>query len=63
MDFGPIEGIFEGAKRINLYIDGQGMANWAIFYLAHKEHVIRVHLSHFGPSTDVWFGQNKYFIL
>ena len=27
----PIEGIFEGAKFLNLYIDDRGMAKWAIF--------------------------------
>ena len=33
---------------IYTYIDGQGVSNWAIFYSAHKEHAIRVPLSHFS---------------
>ena len=62
MDFGPIEDIFEGTKCLNLYIDDRGMANWLIFYQAHIVHALRVHLSIFAPSRDVWFGHNKYFM-
>ena len=62
MDFGTIEGIFEGANHLYLYIDDRRIANWLILYQAHIVHALRVHLSHFAPSRDVWFGHNKYFM-
>ena len=37
-------------------------ANWAILYMAHIEHAIRVHLSHLVPFRDVWLGHNEYFM-
>ena len=46
---------------IYIHIGGGGVGNWVIFYVAHIEDALRVHLSHFAPSRDVWFGQNKYF--
>ena len=62
MDLGLIEGILKVQSAYIYLYRWLGGGKLGHFYLAHIECAIRVPLSHFDPSRDVWFGHNKYFI-